>query len=70
MIVVRFKQKVSPWNVGETAGFEDAKAADLIARGAAEAVTAVTVEPVETVEAVIDAAPVDRMIRRGGKSRF
>lgn len=59
MRVVTFTQKVSPWNIGETAGFDDEKAAELVTRGVAE------YPRVETVEAVIDNAPVDRMVRRG-----
>jgi hypothetical protein len=65
MILVRFKQKVSPWNIGETAGFADSKAHELNARGVVEFVD----NAVETVETVIEQAPVDRMIRRGRPPR-
>lgn len=60
MKVVKFIAKMSPYNVGETAGFEDERADEIVSRGAA-----VYVDAVETVEAVIDNSPMDRMIRRG-----
>lgn len=62
MVIVRFKQKVSPWNIGEIAGFDAAKAEELRSKGAVEFVESASVE---TVEAVVESAPVDRMLRRG-----
>lgn len=57
MKVIQFVAKMSPYNIGETAGFEDERADEIVSRGAAVYV--------ETVETVIDNSPVDRMIRRG-----
>lgn len=62
MIRVQFTAKVSPWNIGETAGFDDAKALELIGRGIAVMVD-VSVPKVETVEAVVSETPVNAAIR-------
>jgi hypothetical protein len=62
MRLIMFIAKMSPYNIGETAGFEDARAAEIVSRGAAVYADAAVVE---TVEAVIDNTPVDRMLRRG-----
>lgn len=39
MQVVRLRRAVGIWNAGETAGFQPARAAELIASGVAELVT-------------------------------
>ncbi len=62
MRLIKFTAKMSPYNVGETAGFDDDRAAEIVSRGAGVYADAAVVE---TVEAVIDNTPMDRMIRRG-----
>ncbi len=61
MIRVQFTAKVSPWNIGETAAFDDSKAMELIGRGIATMVD-VSSPKVETVEAVVDQTPMNAAI--------
>jgi hypothetical protein len=54
MKIIKFTAKVSPWNIGESAGFEDQKAADLVSRGIAVYLDDQPVQSsVEVVETVV-----------------
>ena len=54
MKIIKFTAKVSPWNIGDSAGFEDQKAADLVSRGIAVYLDDQPVQSsVEVVETVV-----------------